>query len=233
MEHTKESIRKLLMNGDLKAAIHATQEYADFCGLTHASNQLVLLLSKANKHEEAWESKNLTNNDYFQKHGQIGYELINWINYLPDNPVTKSGKRARLTNESSFKKWIFYALLGMKVIVFAYLYYHWETGGFTVAEFQGTATLLFPAFAAYITVIVNDYLKQTESPVKAPKYIVSPLVTFSYWLFPIYFLTLIVLIRAKAKTDINFIQMNFWLATAESVLGGYIGRLVNKLFKKE
>ncbi len=233
MEITKRAIRDLLVQGKLKEAISSALEYATYCGLSEIVNALSALMVQAKDHHKKWNAGMISYEESSLKQAQISYHLGEWINHLPDKPVAKKGKRMRLMNESTFKNRVFYALCITKILIFFYLYYHWETGAFTVAEFQSTATLLIPAFAAYISVIIGDYLNQHHSPLKAPKFIAGPLVTFGYWLFPIYFLALFLLIRAKAKTDITFSQMNFWLAMAESVLGGYIGQLVHSLFKKD
>lgn len=233
MEHTKTSIRSSLINGKTEEAISSAIDYAAYCGLTDIVNSLSVLLVQAKDLHQKWNTGIISYEESSLKQAQLSYHLMEWINHLPNKPVAKKGKKIRLLKESVFKARIFYALCITKLIIFFELYYLWETGGFTVAEFQSTATLLIPAFAAYISVIIGDYLREQKSPVKAPRFTSGPLVTFAYWLFPIYFLTLFLLIRAKAATDITFSQMNFWLALAESVLGGYIGQLVHSLFKKD
>jgi hypothetical protein len=99
-------------------------------------------------------------------------------------------------------------------------------------QFQGTATLLAPALAAYIAVILADYLRQQKAGPQPPRYISGPLVTFAYWLFPAYAIMLLLAIELKAKGSISFAGMNSWLALVESVLGGYIGQMVHSLFKE-
>ena len=233
MEHTKSSIRQRIINGDLKAGITTALEYAEYCGLVEVVNALSVLGYQFDDLKLKWNTGQITYEESSRKQAQINYKVNEWINHLPDRPVPKKGKRSRPLTESTFKSRIFYALCITKLLIFYYLYYHWRTGAFTIAEFQGTATLLVPAFAAYISVILGDYLRQHQSSIKVPKFISGPLVTFAYWLFPIYFIVLYLLIRAKAESNITFSQMNFWLAMVESVLGGYIGQLVHSLFKKD
>ena len=232
MEVSKATIRDQLTKGRLEEAIASAIEYATYCGLSEIVNALTALMFQAQDHHQKWNTGIISYEESSLKQAQISYHLTEWINHLPDQPVARKGKRKRLMDEATFKSRIFYALCISKLLIFFYLHYLWKTGGFTVAEFQSTATLLLPAFAAYISVIIGDYLNQSRSPIKAPKFIAGPLVTFAYWLFPIYFLVLCFLITAKAKTDITYGQMNFWLAMAESVLGGYVGQLVHSLFKK-
>lgn len=233
MQHTKSSIRELVVQGKLEEAISATLEYSTYCGLLETTNALSALMVQAKDHHKKWNAGIISYEESSLKQAQISYHLSEWINHLPDKPVAKKGRRSRLLDKASFKSRIFFILCITKLGIFFYLYYHWETGGFTVAEFQGATTLLVPAFAAYISVMVGDHLRQHHSPIKAPKFVSGPIVNFAYWLFPFYFFVLLLLIRAKAKTDITFSQMIFSLTMIESILGGYIGQLVNSLFGKE
>ncbi|MEL7161773.1 MAG: hypothetical protein AAFN92_13515, partial [Bacteroidota bacterium] len=112
--------------------------------------------------------------------------------------------------------------------------YHYQTGGYSMSELQSTAALLAPALAAYLSVILTDYLRQSEkNTTPAPEYVAGPLVTISWFLFPLYAIALLLLIRAKPAGFIGFGSLSLWLGLVESGLGGYIGQIVHALFKKE
>lgn len=232
MEHRKSLIKDLLIQGKLKEANEAARAYAEYCQLTEMLNAFVLLGGRINDYEEKWETGQISYEEASRTHAQISHGLVQWVDRLPDNPIP-AGRKKKPLEEARFKKRIFYWLIAVKVLVFLRLAYHWSTGGFNNDQFQATATLLLPAFAAYISVMLDFYIRQQQAGVQPPKYISGPLVTFSYWLFPIYAVALIFCIELKAMTRISFSQMNFWLAMAESVLGGYVGRLVFAFFKKE
>ncbi len=232
MEHNKSSIRALIADGKLEAANDAALAYAEYCGLPDIANGLAVLSSRAQTHKEQWNSGLISYEDFSLTHTQIAQGLANWVERLPEKPVAPA-KRRRLLDEAVFKKRIFYSLLLIKGIVLVRLAYHWSTGGFNNDQFQSTAALLAPALAAYISVMLGDYLKKQKSEPQPPRYISGPLVTFSIWLFPIYAFMLLLFIELKAKSSISFIQMNFWLAMVESVLGGYIGQIVFAFFRRQ
>lgn len=231
MEHSKASIRRAIAEGNLEEANAAALEYAEYCGLPDIANALTVLSSRAKKHHEQWNSGVISYEEFSRAHAQIAQGLADWVSRLPDEPKP-AGKRRTLLEEKTFKKRIFYLLCIIKVVVILRLAYHWSTGGFNNEQFQSTAALLAPALAAYISVMLADYLRQQKEGPQPPRYVAGPLVTFSYWLFPIYAILLILFIELKAKSVFSFSQMNLWLALVESVLGGYIGQIVATFFKK-
>lgn len=232
MEHTKSSIRTLLAKGETELALSATLEYAEFCGLTDIVNGLTTLSNRTALNQEQFDSGLVKYDDFILMHTQAAFSLTNFIDRLPDQAVASKPKRKPL-QETTFKNRIFYAILIIKVIVLLRLAYHWSTGGFNDDQFYATVGLLAPAFAAYITVMLDDYLRLQKTGVLAPRYLSGPLVTFSYWLFPVYAMILLTVIEMKVPGRISFPQMNLFLALTESVLGVYIGKIVFAFFKKD
>ncbi len=231
MLKTKANIRDLIINGKLEQANNAGLEYARHCGLVEIMNEFTKLGSRITAHHQQWHGGTISYDEYSRHHARIVHDLTAWLERLPDNPAP-SGKKVKLLDEATFKKRLFYALLFTKIIVLARLAYHWSTGGFNNDQFQGTAALLAPAFAAYISVMLADYLQQHHNGDVSPRYLSGPLLVFSYWLFPLYAILLILFLEMKVKGVFSFAQMNLWLALVESVLGGYIGRIVFSFFKE-
>lgn len=231
MEHSKKAILADLSAGMLDEAAAAALAYAEFVGVHEIINGLVALNNRRQVLDEDWRAGVLTYDQVSIHHAQILQALIAWIDRLPDQPVAAKRRRKPL-KESTFKNRVFYLLCAIKLIVILRLAYHWSTGGFNNDQFQATVTLLIPAMAAYITVMIEYYIQQQQNGPETPRYLSGPLVTFSYWLFPIYALLLIYFIELKASSQFTFAQMNFWLALVECVLGGYIGRIVFAFFKK-
>ncbi len=232
MDHTIQSIREDITAGQLEQAASAALEYATYCGLEDIANGLLGLNSQLKTHHDNWNRGLLNYEDYSTKHAQLTHHLISWVSHLPEQPV-RAKKGRKLMVESTFKKRVFYLLCIIKAGVLVRLWYHWTTGGFSQEQFQSTATLLAPAFAAYISVMIADYLRQSKDRDPVPRYMAGPLVTFSYWLFPIYAFLLIIFMENKAAGNLSYSGMNFWIALVESVLGGYIGQIVFALFKRE
>ena len=109
----------------------------------------------------------------------------------------------------------------------------WSTGGFTNEQALATGSLLAPAFAAYLSVILADYLRaHRAAETGARRFAAGPLVAFGWWLFPLYVVVLLWFINRKAVGDLSFAQMNVGLGLVESGLGGYVGQIVMSFFKK-
>ena len=231
MEHTKKSIRDLILRGQLEKAGAAGLAYAEYCGLPEIGNAFTTIIARSRKYHEDWTKGIISYEDFSLHHARSIHDITTWIHRLPDQ-ASPASRKVKLVTEASFKKGVFYALCITKIIVISRLAYHWSTGGFNNDQFQATVALLAPTLAAYISVILADYLRQHHADISSPRYLSGPLVTFSWVLFPVYALLLLLFLELKAKTVISFIQMNFWLALTESVLGGYIGQLVFAFFKK-
>lgn len=232
MEFNKSDIRQLLSEGLIEETAEAALAYAEHCHLPDIANALLSLQSRINDHHKKWNSGQIDYNTYSVVHAQITQGLTDWLSRLPDEP-TPAGPRRRFLTESTFKKRIFILLVLIKVLVFFRLWYHYGTGGFSNDQFQGTAALLLPALAAYVSVVLASYLREAKQAPQPERYISGMLVGFAYWIFPLYAIALLTLIELKAMTSISFTQMNFWLAMVESVLGGYIGQMLHAFFKEE
>lgn len=228
----KQAIRQLIGEGKLEQAAAAALAYAEHCRLPDIANALIGLRSRISDHQEKWAGGLIPYAEYSLVHAQITHGLAEWVGRLPETP-TPAGPRRRFLTEAAFKKRVFLLLLAIKVAVFLRLWYHWSTGGFTVDQFQATAALLLPTLAAYVSVALAGYLREAQQAPPPPRYISGILVSFAYWLFPLYAGALILLIELKTKGSLSFGQMNFWLAMTESVLGGYIGQMLNAFFRKE
>jgi hypothetical protein len=231
MQHTKSSIRQSLVEGRLSEAAAAALSYAEYCGLPEIVNALTTLGSRIEDHQRKWETGQISYQAFSLAHAQVTHGLAAWVDRLPDYPKP-AGRRRRLMNAATFKKRVLLMLILTKTLVILRLTYHWSTGGFNVDQFLSTVTLLAPALAAYVAVILP-----TLSPVREgaapPRYLSGPLITFSYWLFPVYALLLIVFVEMKVKGFLSFPQMNGLLAVVEIVLGGYVGQIVFSVFRKE
>lgn len=232
MQNTKSSIRLLISKGHLKKALASGIEYAEYCGLVEVVNALTALSANFRNHQQKWNTGLIKYEDFSIQNAKVAVGLAEWISTLPDHPIPAKKKKKYLT-ETQFKSRIFYFLCLIKFLIFLRLCYHWSTGGFNNDQFQGTVALLIPAFAAYISIMLTDYLNTKDAKIKLPNYLAGPLVNFSNWLFPIYGILIILLIEMKTKGTISFVQMNVFLALVESVLGGYIGQIIHAFFRKK
>lgn len=216
----------------MREALDQALAYAEFCNLPDIMNGLTTQSAKLVLHEDNAIGGLLDYPTLARSQAQLTHDLLGWTDRLPDIPVRAKGKRKPL-QLSTFKNRVFYAICFTKMVVLGRLIYLYSTGNFNQLELKATAAVLAPAFAAYISVMLADYLRQARSSNAAPSYVSGPLVTFAYWLFPVYLFLLIFLLNGKGQERWDFGGMMLWLGLAESVLGGYIGQIVQALFKKE
>lgn len=233
MSPTKKNIRSLLAEGLLREAAQATLVYAEYCGLPAAANGLTVLSGTLEEHRRQWNTGQISYEEFARAHARLAQGLADWLDRLPDQPVTASGRKRKLIEESVFKRRILILLIVSKAVVIARLSYMWSTGGFTNEQAQATMSLLAPAFAAYLSVILGSYLlEHRNQDVDGRKFVAGPLVAFGWWLFPLYVVVILWFINRKAAGDLSFAEMNIGLGLVESVLGGYVGQIVMAFFKK-
>jgi len=237
MNTSKRDIRRLVGQGDLKAAGATALEYAEYCGAASPANTLTVINSRLADHIAKWTLGLISYEEFSRSHAKIAYDLTAVLEELPEQPMPNAGKKKRLS-EATFKKRLFYLMVAVKVVVVLRLWYHSNlasgTGGFTKAELFATMTLLAPVFVAYVSAMIADYIRaHQEDAVPVRRYVSGPLVTAAYWLMPLYASALIYMIELKAATEFTFEEMNTGLSVVETVLGGYVGQIVFAFFKKE
>lgn len=229
-QYDKQGLRRLVANGSLSEALEATIAYATDCGLEEHMNGLLALQSRLAKQESHYGSGIVSYTVYTQVHAQVTNQLLKWISRLPDlrKPTKRGASPLQL---ATFKKRIFYFIVVSKGITALWLVYQYETGGYSLNELKSIVGILTLGFGGYITIMLSDYMARLRQNESEPIFINGPLVTFAYWLFPIYTLSILLLIQAKAAQSINFGDMSLALALIEGVLGGYIHKIVQNLFR--
>ncbi|HRI62342.1 MAG TPA: hypothetical protein PK228_21525, partial [Saprospiraceae bacterium] len=144
--------------------------------------------------------------------------------------------------EGRFKRQIFFFMLAAKCWIIYWILFHKGSGGFTSGEAMATISLLLPAFTAYTTVMLGDFIKNRNKPhlpaAFAPR-VSRTLQTITWIVFPVYVLALHWIIGEKAAglladdPQANYESMTGWLAIVESAFGIYVGQIIHELFKNE
>jgi Effector-associated domain 11 len=233
MSNHKKEIRHLMTNGQLQEATTAALTYAEACGIAASVNVLSVLQSNLEVHRHLWGTGQISYEEFSREHARATQHLLDCLEELPEIPAPESAKQ-RLTDETVFKHRLFWMLVAAKTTVFLWTYYLWQTGGFQNEEALTAFSVLAPTFVAYISLMIADYLRTHREQVKSRRRYVSGMLTrLAFWLFPIYALAQIIIIGKKPSGDLSFAQMNAALAIVESILGGYVGQIVQAFFKKE
>ena len=226
---TKAHLIYLLEKGELTECIQLALTYANTHELTNVKNQLKNLNNRLKEHYNSWKKKPRAYDRYSRVYIEAHKDLASLIDLIPDHPGQVI-KRTGWFTERTFKNLIFYSIIVVKVILFFQLVIHWRTGGFNYEQFKATVILLLSAFAAYITVMLTAYLKKEQIDLLKPEYVRNQISVFFLFAMPAYLITIIVLINMKAEGEMSFAQMTFWIGTVESVLGGFVAKIVYGLF---
>mgnify|MGYP001261775701 CR=1 FL=1 len=221
-------IRRQIAEGQLSEAALAALTHAEACQIAPAANGLTALSAQLEETRRQWNTGQLSFDDYSRAHAQTAHKLADWLDQLPEQATPGAAKR--MLREEVFKKRLFWLLALGKLLVIGRLLYHWSTGGFNKEQLFSSIGLLAPAFAAYLFVMLDDSLHHRNTHV--PRYVSGPLVRIAYWLLPAYALALMFLLELKVMNTLTFTEMTAGLALVESVLGGYVGKIVQAFFKK-
>jgi len=236
---SKRELRAQVSRGELKEAAEAALAYAEYCQSAEPANQLTVLNSRLHEHGAEWNTGRISYDEFSRAHAKIAYDLTAILEDLPDQPAPNAGKR-KLLDEAVFKKRLFYFLCISNLVVMYRVYYlspFWTSSLRSISETFAIIGLLIPVFAAYLPVMLGDYLRtHREGLPLRRRYVSGPLITVAYWLFPIYtFLLLYVLEMYAGGTDVavRFADLTAGISLIETLLGGYIGQIVFAFFKKE
>ena len=237
MLSSKRDIRRRIAEGELKPAAEAALAYAEYCGSADTANQLTALQSRLSEHGNQWNTGQISYEEFSRAQAKIAYDLTAIADDLPDHPAPNAAKRP-LTDETTFKKRLFYFLCASKLAVLAAAWHQFSTGGFDMARLLTVVGLLAPLFVTYITIMLGDYLRQQRDELPPRRrYVSGPLVTFAYVLFPLYTLSMLYAIRACAggsEVDLYQVEdLTKLFALIETLLGVYVGQIVGAFFKKE
>jgi hypothetical protein len=136
--------------------------------------------------------------------------------------------------EQVLKKRIFFFMLLSKIFVICFVIIISQLGGLSHSETPGALSALIPLFSVYITVMVNEYIKNRYNTKPEKKIKLKPtFVKLTYIVFPVYVITIIGLLLIKLEGTISFQQFQTYLTTIETGLGVYIGQIVFGLFKQK
>ena len=229
---TKTDIRRQVADGQLDKAAEAALAFAEQCRASEALNALTTLSTQINANRKSWTQGLISYEDFSRALARQSLGLVEWLDQLPESP--EAAQRTTLMDESVFKRRIFRLLIASKAVVLAVTYYLAKTGGFTNEELLTTFSSLAPAFVAYITLMLSDFIRQSRvDAVPKRRYVSGFLVKIVWWLFPIYALAQIYVVKQKVTGDFSFLQMNTAIALTETLIGGFIGRIIEEFFKKE
>ncbi len=246
----KSDLLALIAADDMRPALEVGQETARLLEKPDLQQDLVLLRSQWENLEKEEQSGTISWDTLLQNRNRVKRALLTLLDGLPEMlPVTRDlAGHAKPTvakpgvREDLFKKQVFFFMLLAKCWIIAWILLHKSTGGFSSGEAMATIALLLPAFTAYTTVMLGDFIKNRHQPTLpaafAPR-VSSTLVWITWIVFPIYVFALHWIIGEKAAgfladdSKANYESMTNWLAVVESAFGIYVGQIIHAVFKRE
>jgi hypothetical protein len=225
------NIRQQIADGELAPALRAALDHAEKSGIAETVNTLTGLSAGLEQTRQLWNTGQLNFEEYSRQHARYTQSLLHCLDRLPEHPNPAAARR--MLPEDTFKKRLLWMLALGKLLVLGRLGYHWSTGGFNDDQGWACMGILAPTLAGYLYIVLDDYLRahKEQAPV-AVRYVSGPLVQFVWIIIPAYMLALIFLMEKKVMPPhLSFTQMTAGFALVETVLGGYVSRVVSAFFR--
>jgi hypothetical protein len=228
---TLNDLKTLIGAGELPAAIAATLEYAEKAGMAEIANTATALSARVGQTRELWNTGQLQFEEYSREHARCTSALLDCVHRLPERPEPSSAKR--MVKEDAFKVRLLVLLLVGKALVAGRLLYHWSTGGFNNEYGYACLGILMPTLTGYLYMVLDDYLKSHKKGVQAQRYVSGPLVRFAYFILVAYMLALFFLIERTVILSLSLARFTAIFTLIESLLGGYVSRVISSFFKND
>ena len=245
----KSDLLALIAADEMRPAMDISSECARLLNHAELQQSMVLLSSQWENLGKEEQSGTIPWDTLLQNRNRVKRSLVEQLEALPDElPVVRdtAGKTKPLVQktgieEGRFKRQLFAFMLVAKGWIICWILLQKGAGGFSNGEAIAVISLLLPAFTAYTTVMLGDFIQNRHKPHFPPAFAprVNPtLQTITWVVFPVYVLALHWIIGEKAAGTLadepkaNYENMTTWLAIIESAFGIYVGQIIHAIFKK-
>ncbi|NRB53739.1 MAG: hypothetical protein HRU41_39170 [Saprospiraceae bacterium] len=233
---TQKDIKRLIAMADLEQALQHYLKATEPEALLNLHNQAVGLMAQFKQFKQDSQLNVVDYDDLARTRNRINMTLLALTDELPSEEVLlEAEKKKPGIRESRLKRIVLRFMIISKVFVLGLLLFLWDTGGFSVDQFIGTASLLIPLFTAYTVLMVRDSAKNRYVHIQSQE--TEMLVTHHFknmvyfWMFVYTFAISLVLILKPAGA-LAYNQMSATLTLVEIGIGVYVGEVVFALFKK-
>ena len=209
-------------------------------------NKLVIQSGKLNQYRQ---ERNLGTTDYAdltRTRVNISLALLDLADQMPVETKEAGPGKLPGVSERRLKRQVLWLLAAGKTVLFIYIFTIWQSGGLTFEGFLGTMGIVFPVFAAYLSMAYQDMLLNRHEQKSSDRLRVNRSVQFSaFFFFALYYLAIFTVLYLNTVGAIpdsgkqaeggapSYKNLFAMLALVESFIGVYIGKLVFSLFKKE
>lgn len=228
----KEAIKALIAQGKLDDALAQLREVAKSLSAHDVVDAVTVLEARLAENRQQANLNTHDPEDISRERNNISLAVLNILKQLPGEAASQSAPLKGVT-EQTMKRHILALTLFVKMAVLAWLYNHWQSGGFSSDQFLGTLTVLLPILATYGGVMFKDFLDHRH--VQSSEATIQPRIRRSvqwtvYAVISGYGLALCIAIGAKAQGSISYSGLSAVLALIESGLGIYLMHIVKAFF---
>jgi hypothetical protein len=135
--------------------------------------------------------------------------------------------------ESSIRNLNTYGLavseLGLVILAIALWIFH----GFDFSELTTTIAIIVPIFASHVALIIGYVIANRGNTLDASKVVSHEfgVLSFAFWIVLVLLIATFMLLKAFNVAFQNFEEFKVLVATAEIILGGFIGKFIEALYK--
>lgn len=234
-EKLKQDLRRLVAGDKLKAAsqrlMAATtgDEYGDYRSrVLNMSGMLQSYQQQQLRGTEDYDTLTRSRN-------KISLTLLGLIDELPDEAALAAQESGPLgISENTLKKRVFWLLLGGKIIVLAFAFFQYDTGGGITSEGMLTVLgILIPMFGAYLTLAFQDVTRNRNVLKPEDIRVNKAFARRTYLVVIMYPFILCGLLYLRALGIIaSMAGLTAALGLAESGWGVYVGKVIMGLFSE-
>jgi Effector-associated domain 11 len=245
----KSELLALVAADEIAPALELCGRSAEALKQEDTAEEILLLRSQWEGLDKEERANTRPKTDLALDRNKVKRALIALAMKLPEDlPIATEGSKSAAAapktgvSEERFKRQIFFFMLAAKCWIVYWIVFHKNSGGFSSGEALATISLLLPAFTAYTTVMLSDFIRHRRKP-ELPKgfepRVSRTLQRISWIVFPVYVLALHSIIGSKAagtladEAQANYESMTAWLAIVESAFGIYVGQIIHEVFKSD
>lgn len=235
-EDIRTRLRRLVAGNQLNQAtkefLAATkgEEYGAFRSrVAHQAGQLRAHQELAIKGTEDYASLARSRN-------KVSYDLLELIDQMPDEAALAAGNQLPAgTSERRLKNRLFWMLIAGKLIVLSFAFFLYETGsGYTSQDLLTIFGVLIPMFGAYLAIILQHDTKSRRILKPEDIRVTKEFARKAYLVVGAYPFTLCLVLYLRGTGIIpSMAALTVALGLAESGWGGYVGKVIFGLFRKE
>lgn len=236
---TKEQLRAAIGNDDLDQVIRGLLMLADRHSSAELRSDALIQSGRLEEYKKHLRIGDQGAETLSQSRAGVRKALLDLVENLPEKPLQPNPKAPLPgVSEKKFKSALFWVILLGNALILLWVFFQFQTGGFTQKECAATITLLVGIFGAYLVPMYDEFIEKRHIdpflPREGDKRVTGmlPMLVFGL-ILPVYIGLMFYFIHLRGAGALGFDDFTTGFTLLSSGLGVYIVRLVNKLFKTD